>query len=64
MSPEVRERIFEPFFTTKDDSISTGLGLSVVQKVIDESNGTISVASKERKGTKIRILFPEVRDSD
>lgn len=56
---EQMERIFDPFFTTK--MRGTGLGLVVVNKLIEENNGRISIESQINKGTKIAILLPEYR---
>ncbi len=60
MSPEIREQIFTPFFTTKKRGEGTGLGLSVVQDLVYEVSGDISVVSAEGKGTRFDILFPVV----
>lgn len=49
-------KIFEPYFTTKDSG--TGLGLTVVYKVVKEHRGDISVASTIDKGTVFTILLP------
>ncbi len=49
-------KIFEPYFTTKDTG--TGLGLTVVYKVIKEHRGDISVTSVSGKGTTFTILLP------
>ena len=58
MSPEIKRRIFEPFFTTKPVGQGTGLGLSVVQGIIDAHHGKISVTSKPGVGSKFEILLP------
>jgi two-component system, NtrC family, sensor kinase len=58
MQPEVKNKIFEPFFTTKPVGQGTGLGLSVVQGIIDSHNGKIIVASTPGKGSKFEILLP------
>lgn len=50
------DKIFEPFYTTKSEG--TGLGLSVVQRIIDDHGGTIDVKSKEGKGTTFSIKLP------
>jgi two-component system, NtrC family, sensor kinase len=58
MSPEIREKIFEPFFTTKPVGHGTGLGLSVVQGIIDSHSGKISVNSTPGKGSRFEVLLP------
>ncbi|WP_432408358.1 sensor histidine kinase [Wukongibacter sp. M2B1] len=50
------EKIFNPFFTT--DPQGTGLGLSVVHKLVIENKGEIEVQSILEKGTKFEIKFP------
>jgi signal transduction histidine kinase len=55
--PENLERIFDPFFTTKDIGEGTGVGLDVVQKVIQLHKGRIDVKSKPGK-TEFTISFP------
>ena len=49
-------KIFEPYFTTKDNG--TGLGLTVVYKVIREHGGEIRVESREGEGTVFVITLP------
>ncbi len=49
-------KIFEPYFTTK--ASGTGLGLTVVYKVIKEHRGDIFVASEPGKGTVFTIKLP------
>lgn len=50
--------IFEPFFTTKPEGIGTGLGLSTCKNILEGHGGTISVDSKEGKGSQFTILLP------
>ena len=58
MSDEIRSRVFEPFFTTKDFGKGTGLGLTVVQSIVEEHGGTMSVESVVDKGTTFLIRLP------
>jgi two-component system sensor histidine kinase HydH len=51
--------IFEPFFTTK--ASGTGLGLSVVQSILNEHGGTIAFDSQPSDGTTCTITFPSAR---
>jgi two-component system NtrC family sensor kinase len=52
-------QIFEPFFTTKHDQQGTGLGLSLVKRVVQVHNGQIMVESDEGKGTTFTIVLPK-----
>ena len=51
-----QDRIFEPFFTTKD--AGTGLGLTLVQQIIREHGGEISVTSGSGEGTTFHLTLP------
>jgi signal transduction histidine kinase len=57
MPAEVRERIFEPFFTTKPDE-GTGLGLSVVRKLVTLYGGTVFVESEPGQWTRFTLTLP------
>ncbi|MFP4066979.1 MAG: two-component system sensor histidine kinase NtrB [Spirochaetaceae bacterium] len=56
MPEEVREKIFEPYFTTRD--FGSGIGLTLVYKVVKEHMGEISVSSEEGQGSTFTITFP------
>ncbi len=58
MSEEVRRRVFNPFFTTKDVGEGTGLGLSVVQGIVDAHGGEIDVESVLHKGSTFTVRLP------
>jgi len=61
MSEEQLSKIFEPYYTTKE--FGSGLGLTVVYKVVREHNGEVSVHSRENQGTTFTISLP-IPDSE
>ncbi len=55
---EIMDKIFDPFFTTSGSG--TGLGLAVVQSVVLDHNGKITVQSQQGKGTSFYLDLPLV----
>ena len=60
---DLRKHVFEPFFTTKKEGKGTGIGLTVVKRMVEEHGGWIQVQSEEGKGTTFIMNFPRVDDS-
>ena len=56
IEPDDLERIFEPLYTTRAEG--TGLGLTVVRRIVDEHDGTIEIESEPGVGTTVRIRLP------
>jgi PAS domain S-box-containing protein len=54
------DRVFEPFFTTRGIE-GTGLGLSVVHRLVMDHGGAITIASEVGKGSRFRVYFPVIR---
>jgi len=55
----VQSKIFDPFFTTKPVGQGTGLGLDIVRRLVDRSDGSIEVESVPGH-TEFRVALPVV----
>ncbi|MCB9613774.1 MAG: response regulator [Sandaracinus sp.] len=58
IAPEVLERIFDPFFTTKGPGHGTGLGLTVVNGIVQAHGGTVHARSAPGEGTELAVRLP------
>ncbi len=63
MNRATLERIFDPYFTTKEPGKGSGLGLPVVQSIVREHEGAISVSSEIDKGTTFHVYLPRIEAS-
>lgn len=52
----IRDRVFEPYFSTKDSG--TGLGLAMVNQIVNDHGGYIRIAKSDENGTLVRIELP------
>jgi PAS domain S-box-containing protein len=61
ISPEFHERIFVIFQTlqSRDEVESTGVGLAIVKKILDEKGGKIHIESEMGEGTKFFFTWPK-----
>jgi signal transduction histidine kinase len=63
MSPEVQERIFEKFYRAREardvEAQGLGLGLSLVQELIQAHGGRIEVQSAPGVGSTFRVVLPQ-----
>ena len=62
--PEERmSRIFDPFFTTKSVGEGTGLGLSVVKKIVDLHHGLVELRNVASGGLEVILIFAATAQS-
>ena len=57
MPENVRRRVFEPFFT-HGKAQGTGLGMAIVQRIVEEHGGSVQVESAPGKGTTVTLALP------
>ncbi len=63
MSKDTIEKIFDPFFTTKPTGEGTGLGLFIVQGIINNHKGLITVDSEIGKGSIFKVYLPKIQSN-
>lgn len=60
LEPEEVERALKPFYSTKP--LGTGLGLPLVARIVSAHQGGLSIESRPKRGTTVRITLPALRD--
>lgn len=60
----LQETVFEPFYTSKPTGAGTGLGLSLVHKIILDHQGSIQIDSQPKVGTRVIITLPLAQSLD
>ena len=58
IADEIRDRIFDPYFTTTHAGAGYGMGLSIVQSIVDVLNGFIEVETEKETGAVFRVFLP------
>jgi len=58
MDENTRNNAFLPFFTTKKDGTGTGIGLYIVNNLVQEMGGKITVQSEPGTGSTFRVSIP------
>lgn len=59
---ELLQKVWTPFYTTKTQG--TGLGLSLVLRIVDDHHGKLFIRSRVNQGTVIDIRFPIINDPE
>ena len=61
MTPEVQKRVFEKFYQgdTSRKAMGNGLGLSLVKRIVELSQGIIEVDSAPGQGSTFRVILPK-----
>ena len=60
MSQAVADKIFEPFFTTKENGLGSGIGLSIVSRIIQKHNGHLQFYTQQGQGSKFEVFLPSI----
>jgi CheY-like chemotaxis protein len=64
IAPEDIQQVFDPFFTARRDNNTSGLGLAVIQTMVERMGGCISVESKVEEGSKFVVCLPLSEDTE
>lgn len=59
IAPEERARIFDPFYSrTKKQTGSSGLGLTIVRRIVEKNGGRVGVGSEPGAGAVVAFTVP------
>lgn len=64
MEQEIIEHIFEPYYTTKAQGKGSGLGLAVVQGIVESHGGKIICRSDPGQGSTFSVVLPVAAKSE
>jgi signal transduction histidine kinase len=57
IAPEIRDHLFQPFVSHGKEN-GTGMGLTVVQKIVQDHGGDVIVERSSAEGTVFRLTLP------
>lgn len=58
IAPDVYPKIFDPFYTTREPGAGMGLGLYIVQELMEDHDGNIAIFSEPGRGTRVLLQLP------
>jgi PAS domain S-box-containing protein len=64
IAPEHMDKIFDPYFTTKEKGEGTGMGLAVVQGIVQSCNGSVTVETPGDGGVSFKIYLPVIHTDE
>ncbi len=62
IAENIQDKIFDPYFTTKEVGKGTGMGLAVVQGIVKNHDGGITLSTVRGEGTLVTVLLPATRE--
>lgn len=60
IAPEILDKIYDPYFTTKEKGEGTGMGLAVVQGIVQGCKGAVTLGTSQGEGASFKIFLPVI----
>lgn len=62
IAPAHKDKIFTPFFTTRREQGGTGLGLGIVQSLLEAHHASITLEDNTPQGLVVRMIFTNINE--